>query len=75
MTTISVPIPAHMEEFIGNQIKSGKAANKADVFRKALLLLAEKQAIDEVLEARRELGEGKYLKGDLKQLAKKFRNA
>ena len=75
MTTISVPIPAHMEEFIENQIKSGNAANKADVFRKALRLLAEKQAIDEVLEARKELGEGKGLKGDLKELAKKFRNA
>jgi len=75
MTTLSIPIPAHMEEFIEAEIRNGRAANKADVVRKAITLLAEKEAIDEVLEARRELGEGKVLKGDLKELAKRFRNA
>ena len=70
MTTISVPIPAHMAEFIDNQIKIGNASNKADVVRRALISYAEKEAIDDVLEAMKEPS----LRGDLKELAKKFRN-
>jgi len=71
MTTISVPIPAHMEEFINRQIKNGNAANKADVVRKALIRMSEEEAVNEVLSAMKEPN----LKGDLKVLAKKFRNA
>jgi len=71
MTTISVPIPAHMEEFINRQIKSGNAANKADVVRKALMRMSEEEAINDVLEAMKEPD----LKGDLRELAKKFKNA
>ncbi len=73
MTTISVPIPAHMEEFIKQQIKSGNAANKADVVRKALLRMSEEEAVNEILEASREVSEGKILRGDLRELAKKFK--
>ena len=73
MTTISVPIPAHMEEFIKRQIKSGQAANKADVVRKALLRMSEEEAINDILEARKEVREGKILRGDLRELAKKFK--
>ncbi len=69
MTTISVPIPAHMEEFIQNQIKSGNASNKAEVFRRAITLLAEQEAIREVLDAMKE----PTLKGDLRVLAKQLR--
>ena len=75
MTTISVPIPAHMEAFIEKHIQEGYATNKADVVRKALTMLAEQKAINDVLEAMKELREGKALHGDLRELAKKFRNA
>lgn len=73
MTTLSVPIPAHMEAFIERHIQEGHAANKADVVRKALTMLAEQRAINDVLEAEKELSEGKVLRGDLRELAKKFR--
>ncbi len=69
MTTLSVPIPAHMEAFIESQIRNGRAANKADVVRKAIALLAEKEAVDEVLRAMEE----PILRGDLKSLAKRLR--
>ncbi len=69
MTTISVPIPAHMEEFINNQIKIGHSANKADVVRKAIRLLEEQEAINVVLNAMKEPN----LRGDLRELAKKLR--
>ena len=73
MTTISVPIPPHMEAFIERHINEGYATNKADVVRKALALLAEQRAIDDVLQAERELSEGKGLRGDLRELAKKLK--
>ncbi len=74
MTTLSIPIPSYLEEFIQRQIKSGNGANKADVVRKALIKLREEEAINDVLEAMQELKDGKGLKGDLHELAKKFRN-
>lgn len=73
MTTISVPIPAHMEEFINRQIKNGNASNKADVVRKALLRMSEEEAVNDVLEAMKEVSEGKIFRGDLREIAKKFK--
>ena len=66
MTTISVPLPPKLEELVSNLVKSGYGANKADVVRKALQLLAEEEAVNAVLKAEREPS----LRGDLKKLAK-----
>ena len=73
MTTLSVPLPSNLEEFINTQVKIGFASNKAEVVRKALVLLAEEEAINAVLQSEKELREGKILRGDLKELAKKLR--
>ncbi|MDP3962574.1 MAG: hypothetical protein Q8Q03_01790 [bacterium] len=70
MPTISVPIPPSMAEFIENQIKMGKASNKAEVIRKAIAMFRENEAIEEVLRAQKEPS----LKGDLRELAKKIKN-
>ena len=69
MTTLSVPVPPHLEEFIKKQIKLGKASNKAEVIRRALQLLAEEEAVEAVLKAEAE----PTLKGDLRTLAKKLK--
>ena len=69
MTTLSVPIPAHLEEFINNQIKMGNASNKAEVVRKAIIMYREQEAINDVLAAMKEPN----LRGDLKELAKKLK--
>ena len=69
MITISVHIPPFMEAFIEKHIKEGHATNKADVVRKALALLAEQRAIEDVLQAEKE----PTLKGDLRELAKQLR--
>ncbi len=69
MTTISVPLPANLEEFVNKMVRDGNAANKADVVRKALKLLSEEEAVNAVLQAQREPN----LKGDLRELAKKLR--
>lgn len=73
MTTISVPIPASMEESLNNLIKSGYGSNKADVVRKAILRASEEEAVAVVLRAQKETGEGKGLTGDLRELMKKIK--
>ncbi|MCX6703148.1 MAG: hypothetical protein NTV02_00450 [Candidatus Zambryskibacteria bacterium] len=72
MTTISVPLTPDLEKFIKNMVKNGRANNKADAVRKALLQLAENEAVDAVLRAERELAQGLGMRGDLRELAKKI---
>lgn len=69
MSTLSVPLPPHLDEFVRNQVKQGQAANKADVVRKALRLLEEEEAINAVLRAEKE----PTLRGDLRKLMKKIK--
>jgi len=70
MSTLSVPLTPKLEEFINAQVKSGRAANKADVVRRALTAMTEEEAVQEVLLAQKEIREGKGLKGDLRELMK-----
>ena len=72
MSTISVPIPSFLEEFIKQMVESGHAANKADLVRRALIRYREDEAINSVLRAEQEIREGKILEGDLDLLAKKY---
>lgn len=69
MTTISVPLTDEQYRRLMELLKQGVGANKADVLRKALDKLAEDQAVEAVLRARKEPS----LKGDLDALAKKIR--
>ena len=69
MSTISVPLPANLEEFINRMVKSGNAANKADVVRKALRRMSDEEAVEAILRAQKEPN----LKGDLDVLARKFK--
>ncbi|MFA6463643.1 MAG: type II toxin-antitoxin system ParD family antitoxin [Candidatus Paceibacterota bacterium] len=73
MTTISVPIPQNLEDFINRMIESGEAETKAEVVRYALRKYAEDEVITSVLQSRREIEEGKVLSGNLKDLVKEFR--
>ena len=68
MSTLSVPLTPQLEEFIKAQVKSGRAANKADVVRRALMKLSEDEAVQNVLDASRE----PVLRGDLRDLMKKI---
>ena len=70
MSTLSVPLTPEMEKFINDQVKSGRAANKADVVRRAIRAMEEEEAVQAVLQSRREIAEGKGLEGDLRKLAK-----
>jgi Arc/MetJ-type ribon-helix-helix transcriptional regulator len=70
MTTISVPLPEELTKFIDKMVDSKKAENKAAVVRRALYNLSEQEALNDLLEAHREVDEGKILKGNLDELAK-----
>jgi Arc/MetJ-type ribon-helix-helix transcriptional regulator len=72
MSTLSVPIPAILEKFIENMIADGRAANKADLVRKALMKYREDEAVNAVLQASQEARQGKIFEGDLDELARKF---
>lgn len=72
MSTLSVPLTPNLEAFVEAQVKNGFALNKAEVIRKALRRLEEEEAIFAVLQSEKEAGEGKILRGDLKDLAKKI---
>jgi Arc/MetJ-type ribon-helix-helix transcriptional regulator len=66
MSTITVPLSAELMKMITDLIADGKAANKADLVRRALKKFAEDQAVADVLEAQKE----PRLQGDLRKLAK-----
>jgi len=65
---LSVPLTPELEEMINKLVKDGVAPNKAGLARLAIEKLAEQKAIEDVLEAQKE----PTLKGDLRELAKKF---
>ena len=69
MSTLSVPLTPKLEEFIIGQVRSGRAANKADVVRRALSAFSEEVAVQDVLKAMRE----PLLRGDIRDLMKKVR--
>ncbi len=73
MTTISVPIPENLVDFINQMIANGEAETKAEVVRYALRKYAEDEAFASVLKSRQEIKEGKVLEGNLVDLVKDFR--
>ena len=68
MSTLSVPLNKNLEEIVNSFVKSGYASNKAEVMRKALIFLAEEEAVQDVLRAEKE----PTLSGDLRELMKKI---
>lgn len=72
MSMLSVPLTPELEQMINRMIADGVAPNKAELARKAIERLAEQEAVNVVLQAERELSEGKLLTGDLDELAKKL---
>ena len=72
MSTLSIPLSPEQEQFVEQLVKEHKAPNKAEVIRRALRLLAEEEAIADVLRAQREVKAGKVLEGDPRELIKKF---
>ncbi len=69
MSTISVPLSADLEKTLNYLVESGYGSNKADVVRRAIKIVHEEEVIQKILKAQKEPS----LKGDLRELAKKFK--
>lgn len=72
MTTITVPINNELEQFINDELKSGKGETKAHVVRYALTRLREERAIERLHEAEIDIKEGRVYQGSLRALVKKM---
>lgn len=73
MNTLSIPVSGDLEKFIERMVRDGKGANKADVVRRALREYEENEALANILQSEMEFAQGKGLRGDLRELAKKFK--
>jgi len=72
MTTISIPFSSELEEFIVQQIASGKAESKAEVVRRAVRFLKEEEEMNELMKSYSEYKNGEVLSGDLEMLVNKL---
>jgi len=73
MTTLSIPVSGELEKFIERMVADGKGANKADVVRRALREYEENEALANILQSEMEFSQGNGLRGDLREIAKKFK--
>ena len=69
MSTLSVPLTPQLEKRIEELVASGYAPNKAEVMRKALKKAAEDEVVQRILAAS---ADPIILRGDLREIAKKF---
>lgn len=72
MTTITTPIGRELEEFIGREVREGRAATKTQVVRQALELLREERALERIREAEEDIKNGRVYKGSLRKLIRKL---
>jgi len=75
MTTISIPMPSELLDFIDRIILSGEVENRAQAVRKAVRRMQEQIEIDEIFEASRQIQKGISYKGNLKDILKQRKNA
>lgn len=71
MSTLSVPLPTHIEDAIDQLVKRGYGSTKAAIARRAITQFIEDEAVLSVLQAEQEIREGKIVRGNLRQLLKK----
>lgn len=67
-----LPLTHSLKKDIDWLVLNGIAKDRVSVVRKAIEHFVEYQAIQDVLEAEKELDDGKVLTGDLDELAKMF---
>ncbi len=75
MTTLSIPMPQDLIDFIDTFIASGEAENRAQAVRKAVRKMREQVEVNDILEAREQIKQGLSYSGDLQEIIKKRRNA
>jgi len=71
MTTISVPMPKDLLQYIDSVIKSGEADNRAQAVRKAIRKMREQTEVNDILEASHQIKIGVSHTGNLSKILKK----
>jgi Arc/MetJ-type ribon-helix-helix transcriptional regulator len=68
MTLLTIPLESDQQDFVEASVKNGLFASKSDLGRKAIALLQQELALQEVLLARAEIdaGRGLVVKGNIK---------
>ena len=72
MSTITVPLPRDLEDFINDEVASGRGESKAHLVREALVRMREEKALHRLKEAEEDIKVGRVYKGDLAKLLKKM---
>jgi len=72
MTTVSIPLKQHLNDYLDEQVKLGKASSKADLIRRAIIKYKEDDFVATITTARQEIEDGNILAGDLDELAAGF---
>lgn len=75
MTTISVPLPKDLLDFVDSYIATGEAENRAQAIRKAIRKMREQLEINEIFETSQQIKQRKFYTGDLKNILKNRKNA
>lgn len=75
MTTLSIPMPKDLLEFIDSVIHSGEVENRAQAVRKAIRTMREQIEINDIFEASRQVRQGLAYTGELKDILKKRKHA
>jgi len=72
MTTLSIPLPSELTDFISSMVASNKYDSKAGVVRHAVSRLAQEEAYERLVLAERDIADGKGIKGNLRELVDKI---
>jgi len=72
MTTLSIPLPSGLTNFITSMVASDEYDSKASVVRHAVSRLAQEKAYERLVLAERDIEDGKGLRGDLRILVDKI---
>ena len=73
MTTISVPLPKELLDFVDYEVSEGNVDNRAQAVRKAIRLMKERREIDDILQASQQVREGLVYQGNLRDIIKNRR--
>ncbi len=68
MSTLSVPLPSNLVDFIDSMIVDNRFESKAGVIRYAVSRLEQEEAHERLVLAERDMKENRGLRGDLQKL-------
>ncbi len=72
MTNISIPLSAKLLEAVEKRVNDGDEESKSSLVRKAIQKYLDDKVFEEILLAQQEIKDGNRIRGDIRNIAKKF---